>query len=257
MAMNYWIANLMFFAIVVGASLLMLWFARRFRGNLNETDRIGSVVGVATAVYSVILGMIVVAAWQRFNDAEMLLGNESNALFMISRLAENYPADVRDEINALLLSYGEAVSIVELGEDPKFSPEASDSMRKLYDVHTALAENPQVPGVVVQESIASVLALEQARGQRITLVKNNLPWQFWLLLVIGAVVTVSFVSLFTTERKIVHVPIVVATALVISLTLALLMDLDQPLDPPIRADVVNYGHALEYLRSEVQTTPVP
>lgn len=252
---SYLLMNLMFFVVVIGVSLGMLWIARRFRGSLSETDRIGGVVGAATAVYSVILGMIVVAAWQRFNDAEMLLGTENDALFMISRLATNYPEDDRTEIRTLLIDYADAVVKDELGDEPRWSKNASMALRQLYDVHTAMGLNPKVSPAVLQESIGAVLALEEARGQRITLINTALPWQFWLLLLFGAVVTVCFVSLFTTEQKWVHVPIVIATALVISMTLALLVDLDQPLAPPIRADVENYSHAVRALEAEIRATP--
>lgn len=225
---------------------------------LEEHGAIGAVLAIAATVYGIIVGLTVVAVWERFLAAEVILTDELNALFAIVRMADAYPPDERERIEAAVLAYGRAVERYELGDGslPSTSaPEARTAVRELYAIFNGIAASGGAGELALEPSYEAVMRLDAARGERLVLGDRSLPGRLWVVLLVGGGMTMMFLVLLAPGSLPVHLLIGGSTALLIGLTLALVHEMDRPFHDPIAIDFGTYSRGLRSLESEASTHP--
>jgi hypothetical protein len=88
-------------------------------------------------------------------------------------------------------------------------------------------------------------SLGDARRERLLVAEQGLPPILWVVLILGGVITVCFTYLFGLENTLVHVLMVAALAMIISLSLFTVAALDYPFNGDIRIHPTPYENDLE------------
>ena len=91
-------------------------------------------------------------------------------------------------------------------------------------------------------------SLGDARRERLLYIEEGLPPILWVVLILGGVITVCFTYLFGLDNTLVHVLMVAALAMIISLSLFTVAALDYPFNGDIRIHPAPYEHDLERFR---------
>lgn len=256
--MNEWIIVV---AIVTLSAVLAGvggWLSRRTLTPSSLTDAIPSAAAIFATfgvIYGVILGQVVVAAWQAYDNAENAIAREADSLVSIARLADGLPADDRMRVQQASIAYGNTVVEQEwpvMAGPGGASPEAGAALTSLYRIVTALPGDSPEADAIADAALAELDDLDDARGDRIVASTSSMPTLMWIALIAGAIVSVAFTYLLAVENGALHLLMIVCFAGLIALMLVLVLGLSQPFDPPLAITSDSYARRIDLLQNEVQ-----
>ncbi len=203
------------------------------RGPAN--DLVSYFLSACGVFYGITLGLIAVGAWQQFNDVGSRVSNEASSLAALYRNVSAYPQPAREGLTADLKEYTryviqEAWPLHRRGEIPKGVTERVDTFQaRLY------AFEPTTPGqeILHAEAVAEFNNLLRLRQQRLESVTSSLTSTLWVVVRVGAIITIVISWLFKVENLRLHVALVSLMAA----TMGLLIFLTAAMDNPFRGEV--------------------
>jgi len=240
-------------AAVGGLLLVQRLYSTELRKQANEVA--GFIYAVLGVAYAVLLGLMLIAVWEKWNAAENITTDEANELAGIFYYAHALPQSEGRHIQELVRSYSQVVVEEEwpLMAQGKSSPEAWATIDELRG--TIIGLNPptgtQQMGydqMRYNQMLEQLHSLGDARRERLLVAEQGLPPILWIVLILGGVITVCFTYLFGLENTLVHVLMVAALAMIISLSLFTVAALDYPFKGDIRIHPAAYEHDLERFR---------
>jgi Protein of unknown function (DUF4239) len=221
---------------VAAISVGLLWLARRsplnerFSSQLGEHGRAFDFLGIA---FAILLGFVVLQAYDSYNDAKSASEQEAQAVLELSRSGAAFTTEEDERLAGLLVCYGRAV--IEHGwpamhDEQAGSPVVNDWGRRYRDAAFDLRVES-----VVQEAAFRQLLEEQDRrieGRRIRLAEaiRQVPPPLWFVLILGAVLTVGWIVLGADRRGsfVVQAGAVASVAAMATAVLLLVWFLDHP-----------------------------
>lgn len=187
-------------------------------------------------IYAVLLAFAVIAVWEKFDAAEDAVTQEASALTSLYRLSEGLDPTARDRLHADLARY---VRIVVADDWPAMarggaSRDATRALTELY--RAALAHEPSNlrDAALLTEMLDQLNQVTQARRRRLGLASGIVPGVIWLVLFVGAVLTIAFTFFFGTVNLRAQVLMSAMLALAISLSLFVVVSIDHPFTGPVR-----------------------
>jgi hypothetical protein len=234
---------------VGGLLLVQRLFSTELRKQANDVA--GFIYAVLGVAYAVLLGLMLIAVWEKWNAAEDITTEEANELAGIFYFAHALPQPEGRHIQELVRSYSEVVVEEEwpLMAQGKSSPKAWATLDELRG--TILGLNPPTAQQTGYDQMRYNQMLEQlhslgdARRERLLVADQGLPVILWIVLILGGVITVGFTYLFGLQNTMVHVLMVAALAMIISLSLFTVAALDYPFNGDIRIHPAPYEQDLE------------
>ena len=193
-------------------------------------DVSGNIFGVAGTLYAVLLGLVVVDAMETFSTARMTVERESDALANMYILASRLPAEKAQAFQSLCLSYAHEVVEREwpLMDQGKSDPEARNLtylfFREIADVEPATENLKAVYPLLLEQG----MELRDQRRMRTTIATHGLPIIEWVVLCLGAIVTVTFTYFFRLDSFKVQLTLTGMVALLIALNLYLVVLFGNP-----------------------------
>ncbi|MGI9252201.1 MAG: DUF4239 domain-containing protein [Thermomicrobiales bacterium] len=239
-------------SLMVGAVFLTRW---KLTPQLREdAESIAAVSAAIVAVYGLILGLTLAAAWERYQRAEETMNNELNGMFALSHMAYNWRGEGGEDLQQSIVDYGRTVYANELtGEDPN-RVKASEGRLALEKVVQQLANITAGPGgqlAVTDPAWTVVVAIDNARGSRLMLSRQALPTQFWVVLYVVAALSLVSLVLIHPKSRALHVAISIGAAILIVVAIILLRDLDAPLEGASTIDFESYNTAVDILQKSL------
>lgn len=223
----------------------------------------GAVYATLGVLYAVILGQIVVAAWDRYSAAESAVSDEVGALFSLIRLADALPPEEGEPLRQAAFAYGSAVIDIEwqaMAQRDAPSPQAAQALATMYRAYGKVAAGPDGANPIVAASLAELDSLDDARGNRLLASISSIPPLMWGVLIVGGVVTVTFTYLFSVSSRTVHLLMVAAVAGTLALLLALVEGLNEPFREPMAIAPEGFASILDHAADtlgEPAATPAP
>src|SRR5215212_7047822 len=218
----------------------------------QHNDVAGFIYAVLGVAYAVLLGLMLIAVWEKWNVAEALTTDEANELAGIFWWAHALPKPQGRHIQELARSYAQVVVEEEwpLMAQGRASPKAWATLDELKG--TILGLNPPKGAKQLgydqmryNEMLVQLHDLGNARRERLLAASEGLPTILWIVLILGGVITVSFTYLFGLEDTLVHLLMVAALAMIISKSLFTVAALDYPFKGDIRIHPSAYEQDLE------------
>lgn len=227
-------------AVVVAAAVAIggLYAFRHFvkfeiREGHNEIA--GFVFATVGVLYAVVLAFVVFAVWERFTASEESVAHEGALVVSAYRDTEEFPEPERTQAQLALRTYVQGVMDKEWANHGELLPhDKPDSLNPVWTVFRAVAERPGGDRAAAETALDHLHEVELARHERHLSAERSLPQIFWIILILGAVVTLVFAFLFDMGNP--HVQGIL-TAMLAGLIVALLFlaySLDRPFTGPVQ-----------------------
>jgi hypothetical protein len=236
----------MMLSVVIVAVLNRVWPISR-RKLVNDVT--GWQLGILGTTYGVILGFMLFTVWNDFREAEVNANLEASSLMTVSRIGAGLPSPEREAIRALGVRYAEA-TINEDWPAMQVQKDSSASERVAGDMWKVLAEmKSDGVGNMRADHLATALKdLSERRNLREEELRERLPKILWMLLVVGAGVTVGSACLLGNDNKWLHYCQVLALTFVVAVALAAIADLARPFEGAVSVSPVAFERALALMQ---------
>ncbi len=221
-------------ASVAGLILVQRWVSIEQRKRHNDVA--GFIYAVLGIAYAVLLGLVVVAAWEQFQTARNTAEREADELAEIFWLGHRLPPAEGHRLQELSRSYARVVvdeewPMLARGES---SPRAWDLIDEIRLTVQDLNPDTDAEQVLYDQGLERVHDLADARRDRLVEAREGIPNILWVVLVVGAIVTVGFTYLFGLDDTTTHTLMVGLLALVIGLVLFTIGSLEYPFSGDVR-----------------------
>jgi Protein of unknown function (DUF4239) len=186
-----------------------------------------SAIGV---FYGLTVGLIAVATWQAYSDADKAVGAEAAALAALYRDVCQYPGNTREELKNDLRDYTqyvieEAWPIQQRGEIPKGGTDRMTTFQNhLYQFE------PTTPGhqILHAEAVRAYNRVIELRRARLQAVTSGLPAALWLVVLVGSALTGSTGYWFHLPSLKVHIVLTIWMSALMGLLVFLIAAMDNP-----------------------------
>jgi len=221
----------------VGASITFavvgLYIVRRLVPGeelVESNDVAGNYLQTLGTIYAVLLAFVVIAVWQQFNDARSAVEREANEVLDLFRTASGFSEPARGELRGQLQTYVSAVlerewAAMARGENGVFEEVWSVFDRVAEVLHRCDPEAEREISLYC-EALTRLNDLSDVRAVRLTTSRMKIPLALWILLYIGAAVTVGSMYLFAVSSFGIHALMTGALAGAVSHVLYVIADLD-------------------------------
>jgi hypothetical protein len=192
--------------VSVGVTLLLRRLTRRHRREYHN-DVLGFLFSAAAVVYAVLLAFVVFAVWEGFSGAERIVNQEAATLVSLYLDTETFPQPLRNEAQRAIREYtfsvaGDEFPAMQSGRDSR------DTERTLFDLFGVYNQLHPADAWQQQLESASLGRLDQVallRSQRLQASQSSLPDLFWIVLVLGGVLTLVLGAPLFMEHAHLHV----------------------------------------------------
>jgi hypothetical protein len=205
---------------------------RRVSVSLLEQHRdvAGFIISVLGVVYGVLLGFIVVTVWQQYEDAKGYISGETSQMVDLMQISQGFPDPIPYHIRQNLVSYGKLAISSEwpsmaTGES---SVEAQAALDNIWKIYRAIEPRDSRDSTLLAEGLARLAQLSDFRRGRLHASRSEVPNIVWVVLFLGAMITIFYTYLFGVERLIAQGIMTAALSLEIALILFLVFVLDNP-----------------------------
>jgi hypothetical protein len=251
---------------LIGASTLVavigLLVVRRLlhtRNLISSHDVGGYLLSVVGTMYAVILGLIVVDAMGKFQEARQTTERESNALADIILLSNQLSPAQRTKVQTLALAYIDRVLEDEwpILDSGRFAPSARHAAIDLIDGVCGLDPQTGKEQEIYAAEMEAICEFWNCRRTRINTSAHGVPMLEWVVLLVGGVITVSFTYFFKLEHLPIQMIMTAMVAMIIALCLFLVLMFGYPFSGELKVDPSNFkvAHAIIAYRGGCTITP--
>jgi hypothetical protein len=232
--------------IIIGGIISRI-FPQQIR--LEHNDLAGFILAVIGVVYAVLLAFVAVSVWERFEAAETRTYDEASSLSLVYRDADDFPQ--AREIRAGLRAYVKLVAEEEWPAMARGKQSAqADALIETIDAMIRHLDVKTMKEVDVHQQM--LVAMDQAlrdRDTRLTMSATGINAIMWMVLLLGAVVTVAFTYLFGYK----HGPMRSVMSGSLGLLIGLVLFLTVSLDYPFRGGITIGPEAFDDLHATFQS----
>ena len=211
----------------------------------------GYYLAIAGTFYAVLLGLVVVDAMSNFKDAENSLESEAAALMNIHTMAERFP-EQSPRIRELTRSYADRVLDEELPLMAKgqVSMNTRQTAVRLIEVLKDIEPRTENQKALYGSLLNSTSALWDARRDRTRISNYGIPTPEWVVLIVGAVITVLFTFFFVIESARLHFFMTGLIVLLINMSLYLVLLFGAPFAGDLRVSDRAFQVARDYFKEQ-------
>jgi Protein of unknown function (DUF4239) len=175
-----------------------------------HNDVAGFIYAALGVIYAVLIALVVIAVWEKFQAASETVEQEANAVAEIFWLGNRLPEPEGSHIQELARSYAEEVvhkeyPLMEQGEAPLMTQtQGTPAGWTLIDEIRANLQDFQPQTLADEqlyaEGLDQVQRLADARRMRLVAAEEGIPGVLWAVLIFGGVAAVSFTYLSSVWR---------------------------------------------------------
>lgn len=195
-----------------------------------HNEVVGFVYAVVGVTYAVLLGLVVISAWNNLDQTKANTYTECNALIWLDWYAYSLPQPQHAEVEVLLKQYTVVVISTEWPEMAHHqpSPEAWSVYQQLHKL--IQAQQPTTPAAVARYQVAVNAAdqLGAARRERLNQAADGIPGLLWTALIMGGVITIGFAYLFGMKSTVTHALVMFSLTLLIGGLLLVIYEINFP-----------------------------
>ncbi len=259
----YWIydlTNLQLALLSCGVCLTYTWLGVIFVGNalLRRTadpssvgDFVSQYLSALGLFFGLMLGLVAVASYENFADAETAVSVEANQIAMLYRTVSTYPEPYRQLLQGEVFDYVDYVvedawPEYRRGKIPLDGPSRVSAIQARLFAFQPVRANEQL---VHAEALRQFSGFAEATRNRLEFVNTGLPSMLWQIVVIGAAMTLALFWFITHELLWVRL----TASGVLAVFVGLMMFFIAAMDHPLRGAYSIAPDALVELRTTMQT----
>jgi len=198
-----------------------------------------SAVGV---LYTVLLAFLVVLVWEQFNGAQERTEQEATRISNLMRDSAAFPPQVRDDLQCRLITYTRSVinEEWETMAKGKSSPVTAAKYEQIWNGFYGYRPQTDHEQTFYGESISKLNELGQERRLRLISSAASIPSVMWILLVVGAVVTIAYLYLFAIPAPLLQHVMIGSVAGLLGFILFMILALDHPFSGDVKVKASAY-----------------
>ena len=203
-----------------------------------HNDVAGFIYAALGVIYAVILALVVIAVWEKYQAASETVDQEANATAEIAWLAHRLPEPEGTHIQELCRSYAEEVvhkewPLMEQGKAPPMTQERGtpSGWTIIDDIRASLQDykpRTRAEDQLYAAGLDQIEELNDARRVRLVAAEEGIPGVLWSVLIFGGIAAIGFTYLFGMENTWAHRLMVVILAAVIGLVLFTIGSMEHP-----------------------------
>lgn len=238
-----WWASVILVIILLTIIALLAILAMRRKGDLKDLkghhDVSGFVFTNIGVLYSVLLAFTVVNVQQRFDKVGETIRIEAASLSELYRDAEVFSEEETKAIQLAIIAY--AKSIIEdewkVLSNGKSHPKTTQSLNEVWHTYYRIKPSTPTQQIFYAESIRKLNDTINLRLSRLIGSEESLGEEMWTMLILGGVLIVSFLAMFTFDRiGGVHLLLACLLAASIAFPLLLIYSLDTAFSGSLRLE---------------------
>lgn len=232
-------------------SCLAVWQARRIWPHpafKENHELVGFTYSVYGLIYGVFLAFIIVVGWQRFAETEQLVMHEATVLSELWRDSLAFPAAFRDKIHGDLIEYAQSVVENEwlaMASRGEASPHSQAVYERLWALSYHIKPQTANQQAYLGEFLARMNELSGDRRLRILHSRMEISRVLWLVLLLGAVPTLSYPLLFSSRHAWVQAGIMTGIMVLVLLGLLVMVTLQYPFSGEIAIEPTAFQRLVE------------
>ena len=227
----------MLLASIEALSLLGLMLARRYilprlRYQDNPNEVVSGTVQAIGVFYGITIGLIAVGVWSTNSEARDLVSKEAAAIAMLHRDTAGYPEPIRGELRSKLRGY--TVFVIEQAwpaQQAGHGQSLAGGVNILDDFQSSLYKfEPTTPGqeALHRETLSAYNHLVDIRNLRIDAVDSGLSGVMWVVIWVGAVISISVAYFYKIEDPRLHAILISLMAAFLAMVLFMIVVNDRP-----------------------------
>jgi hypothetical protein len=224
--------------------------------NIAECHEVGgNYMQVVGTLYAVVLGLIVYNAMNRFEQAKIHAGTEATSLMQVYLMTKRMPQEYREPlkesienyINAVIEDEWQRMAQGERSEKARaYLLQASENMLNIEPV----TNNQEV---LLASMISSMQIVWQERKSRLDFVDFKTPKLEWIILLIGAGVTVFFTYFFSMSNSKIQFILTGLVTLIVALNLYLVLQFGEPYSGSLSVSSNSFQAIRDQIHSKIKT----
>jgi hypothetical protein len=250
--------------LVIGApTLLAMCGVALVRRRVSwETLAEHNIVGVdiwarTGAIYGIFLAFVVVLAWQQLGHAQQVLAEEAATLRALYRTATGFTEPHRGRVQEAIRAYTRSIiddewPTMARGQE---SPRSQERFEMLWQSLLDFEPNTERETTAYGQAHALLPELSKQRAIRMRASEAAIPAVFWLVLLGGGAIVITFPLLFGIRNLRVQMLMVGMLAAMICAALFLAVVLDRPFTGDVRAEPTAFEEALRIMDPIMDPTP--
>jgi len=245
--LNLWQSAVIVVASIV-TSLLFWWIVRKLwpperRRVHNEIT--GWQISVLGTTYAVIIGFMLFAVWSEFQTAEQNAESEASCLINLYWAASGLPQAQRQEIRKLAADYADEMINDEWPAMAQGSLAHGGTLiiQQLWESASQAQSLNASQQASLEQTMTEISSITEHRRIRQLQSQNHLPVVLWTVLIVGAVITIMSSCLFGSEYPALHMLQVVTLALMLSMSLAAVADINRPFRGTVHVQATGFENA--------------
>lgn len=169
-------------------------------------DVVGFTYGIIGVVYAVLLGFTVVNVQERYNEADRISELEANYVVDLYRDAGVFGSTHRDEIQRLIKLYIDNVIHDEwpLMQEGKTAESVVTTVRDLWYSYYKIEPKDDREKIWLTQSVDKLNEFTNIRLRRVYNSNDSLSTIMWVLLYLGAAITIGFLGFFWVDNFTIH-----------------------------------------------------
>lgn len=241
------------------------------RHETSHHEALDAIFSAVSSLYAILLGLILVAAWQNFQEAEHEQIDEAHHVVTLFRLSAALTEPTGRQIRGDLYRYTQSTVDEEWSRmDALFKETAGQSTglldtfgyyNDLWSRYLGYKPRDTRDQIALNHSMDELIQFGEDRRERLLDAKPYLPPDVWRLLFAGAVLVMIMAALFTVGRSGLFAVTSFALGASIALELAVVLSVDHPyagqtvVEPNALRNAI---HVMEHLaRTEPSNYNVP
>jgi Protein of unknown function (DUF4239) len=197
---------------------------------IEHNEVAGFIFAVVGVFFAVLLAFLTVIVWENFAQAEQRAQTEVDAATDVWRLSRALPPPDARRVRVDLRRYTESVIADEWPEmrQGRSSARTQRFMVALIDDAAGMGASNLHQATLQSAVLERVQRMADLRRRRIYDNQSGIPSLLWLGLLVGVCAVIGFVYLFGMKDFRVQLLMTAATAIVIGVSFALILELDYP-----------------------------
>jgi hypothetical protein len=238
----------LFLAVAIGGSLGAMWLIRRsteLEKLESHKEVAGFIIAVIGALYSVLLAFVVASVWAQHDQAARVAETEAELAISLYRDADVFPNNT--VIRPSLRKY--ATSVIDdefpaMAEHQREATATDGAINELFRSYRSIQPQNAAEEAFLDNSLDRLDEITDSRRERIAASSNTLPGPLWLVLVVGAVITLGFTLFLPVQSARAQGLMVSSLAAMAALMLFLTLSLDLPFSGDIALDPTAMQNAI-------------
>ena len=167
-----------------------------------RNDQVTSFMSVLVLFYGITIGLVAVGTWENLSQVEEKVAREAASLAALYRDISSFPEPDRSELKRLLKKYTRyTIDVAWPLQQKAIQPKDGVAiLNEFQDVLYGTKPSDKKDEILLGETLCMYNDFVTLRRMRLMSVNGGLPGIIWMVIIVGALLTISFLWFFVMEQ---------------------------------------------------------